>query len=76
MTNKYAKLETELKKVTGQVSDRDKKLKAIGEELYDAKERLKATRAEYEQYKTMLESYELKDQLNSKRFKCWKKICL
>ncbi len=72
-SNKLAALEAEFSKLEKKLAARDKKIKQMNDELYDAKDRLKSTKSEYDQYKTMLESYELKDQLNSKRSKMLEK---
>ena len=71
--NKYKKLAAEFAKLEERLSEQDKKIHKMGEDLYDARENLKTRTTDFEQYKTMLESYELKDQLNSKRSKMLEK---
>jgi len=67
LTKKNASLKTEITKLQGELETQRINSKIIGADLYDARENLEITRTELEQNKTMLESYEQKDQLNSKR---------
>ncbi|NNE57206.1 MAG: glycosyltransferase [Hellea sp.] len=67
MTGKFDKLEADFLKLKEQADANKAKLKKMAEELYEAREKLNVTRGNYEQYKKLYESHELKSQLNTKR---------